>query len=376
MHIPAGQDRGARRSTRPTWCTASGRRGSPASATSFPAGKPGSGSRPTAPDSSPDSAPSSAASSTPGWRSTSGRCRRPISTRGSPICRRWGPSRPPAPAAAPAGDSLRPRAPARVAGAPGRRGALQGPEYAAGEKLFMTKGCMGCHSLQAVDAAEGADRTQPGQRGSPVAHRRRLAQEHRREPGALDPRAPDGQEGRPDAEPRRHGGRGRQALAGLPPRTQITGFAHGNDCPRPASRACGGPRREDRPVELDHHRRPQADRHPLRRHRVLLLPARRTRGAAASASSSSRADNTFIDPDTYNQLFTMHGTTMIFLAIMPLSVAVLQLPGPAHDRRAGRGVSPAQRVQLLGLPAGRPVPQRRASSSARRRTRAGSATPT
>ncbi len=33
----------------------------------------------------------------------------------------------------------------------------------------------------------------------------------------------------------------------------------------------------------------------------------------------SRADNTFIDADTYNQLFTMHGTTMIFLAIMPLS---------------------------------------------------------
>jgi cytochrome c oxidase subunit 1 len=33
----------------------------------------------------------------------------------------------------------------------------------------------------------------------------------------------------------------------------------------------------------------------------------------------ARADNTFIDPETYNQLFTMHGTTMIFLAIMPLS---------------------------------------------------------
>jgi cytochrome c oxidase subunit 1 len=33
----------------------------------------------------------------------------------------------------------------------------------------------------------------------------------------------------------------------------------------------------------------------------------------------SRADNNFMDPDTYNQLFTMHGTTMIFLAIMPLS---------------------------------------------------------
>jgi cytochrome c oxidase subunit I len=33
----------------------------------------------------------------------------------------------------------------------------------------------------------------------------------------------------------------------------------------------------------------------------------------------AKADNNFIDPDTYNQLFTMHGTTMIFLAIMPLS---------------------------------------------------------
>ena len=30
-------------------------------------------------------------------------------------------------------------------------------------------------------------------------------------------------------------------------------------------------------------------------------------------------NNTFLAPDTYNQLFTMHGTTMIFLAIMPLS---------------------------------------------------------
>ncbi|HEX7337458.1 MAG TPA: cytochrome c oxidase subunit I [Gemmatimonadales bacterium] len=30
-------------------------------------------------------------------------------------------------------------------------------------------------------------------------------------------------------------------------------------------------------------------------------------------------ENTFLSPETYNQMFTMHGTTMIFLAIMPLS---------------------------------------------------------
>ena len=29
-------------------------------------------------------------------------------------------------------------------------------------------------------------------------------------------------------------------------------------------------------------------------------------------------NNTFLTPDIYNQLLTMHGTTMIFLAVMPL----------------------------------------------------------
>ncbi len=31
-------------------------------------------------------------------------------------------------------------------------------------------------------------------------------------------------------------------------------------------------------------------------------------------------ENTFLSPDTYNQLFTMHGTTMIFLVVMPLLI--------------------------------------------------------
>ncbi len=33
----------------------------------------------------------------------------------------------------------------------------------------------------------------------------------------------------------------------------------------------------------------------------------------------AKPDNTFVSPEFYNQLFTMHGTTMIFLAVMPLS---------------------------------------------------------
>jgi cytochrome c oxidase subunit 1 len=33
------------------------------------------------------------------------------------------------------------------------------------------------------------------------------------------------------------------------------------------------------------------------------------------------ADSTFLDPTTYNQLFTMHGTTMVFLVIVPIFAA-------------------------------------------------------
>lgn len=34
-------------------------------------------------------------------------------------------------------------------------------------------------------------------------------------------------------------------------------------------------------------------------------------------------NNHFLQPDTYNQLFTMHGTTMIFLVIMPISFGLV-----------------------------------------------------
>ena len=34
------------------------------------------------------------------------------------------------------------------------------------------------------------------------------------------------------------------------------------------------------------------------------------------------ANNTFLTADTYNQLFTMHATTMIFLVIMPMNVGI------------------------------------------------------
>ncbi len=42
----------------------------------------------------------------------------------------------------------------------------------------------------------------------------------------------------------------------------------------------------------------------------------------------ARPDNTLIGPDTFGELFTMHGTTMIFLAVMPLSTALINFAVP------------------------------------------------
>src|SRR5215212_7865298 len=32
-------------------------------------------------------------------------------------------------------------------------------------------------------------------------------------------------------------------------------------------------------------------------------------------------NNTFLDPDTYSALFTLHGTTMVFLVVVPIAAA-------------------------------------------------------
>ena len=50
-------------------------------------------------------------------------------------------------------------------------------------------------------------------------------------------------------------------------------------------------------------------------------------------------DNNFVGLDAYNQLFTMHGTIMLFLFAGPVRLRPGQLPGAAADRRARHGVS-------------------------------------
>ena len=42
----------------------------------------------------------------------------------------------------------------------------------------------------------------------------------------------------------------------------------------------------------------------------------------------ARPDSTLVDPNTFNAMFTMHGTTMIFMAIMPMSAAFFNFVVP------------------------------------------------
>ncbi|MDX2191998.1 MAG: cytochrome c oxidase subunit I [Gemmatimonadales bacterium] len=44
----------------------------------------------------------------------------------------------------------------------------------------------------------------------------------------------------------------------------------------------------------------------------------------------AKPDNNFLSPEAYNQLFTMHGTTMIFLGVMPMSAMFFNYMIPLH----------------------------------------------
>ena len=47
----------------------------------------------------------------------------------------------------------------------------------------------------------------------------------------------------------------------------------------------------------------------------------------------SQAELSLLTPEIYNQMFTMHGITMVFLVVMPFAARLLQLSATADDRR-------------------------------------------
>ena len=61
-------------------------------------------------------------------------------------------------------------------------------------------------------------------------------------------------------------------------------------------------------------------------------------------------ENRLLSPEAYDQLFTLHGTTMIFLVTVPMLVGLGKLPCSAHDRGARHGLSATERPGLLVVP--------------------------
>jgi hypothetical protein len=84
----------------------------------------------------------------------------------------------------------------------------------------------------------------------------------------------------------------------------------------------------------------------------LLLPDRR-HVRAADPDRAGRAGHAVPRFDTYNQLFTIHGTVMIFLFVMPMWTGLAQLHRAAPGRRRRHGLPAHQCAVLLDGAAGR-----------------------
>jgi cytochrome c oxidase subunit I len=60
-------------------------------------------------------------------------------------------------------------------------------------------------------------------------------------------------------------------------------------------------------------------------------------------------NGTILSADKYNQMFTMHATTMVFLFVMPMAAAFANYMVPLQTRGTRRGVPSHQCVWVLGV---------------------------
>ncbi len=129
------------------------------------------------------------------------------------------------------------------------------------------------------------------------------------------------------------------------------------------------PEGDDRVLELVHHRRPQEDRDPLRRRPRSSFFVIGGIEALLIRLQLAGPNGTVLTASQYNAMFTMHGTTMMFLVGMPLAVAFgnyfIPLQIGARDvafprlNMFGYWVVPLRRpVHLLGLRARRRAERR------------------
>ena len=281
------------------------------------------------------SAPSSAASSTRGWRCTWWRCRRT------------------------AFDALAARRRPRPA-----RGAAATPVAERGRAAFRAQRCDACHTVRGVRRA-AARRPRPHPRRQPPLPRRRHAAQRRRP--ALRAGSPTCSRSSRARACRRTttstatrctrwratwsaavttGSRGASDRGAAEPRCRAP--------PGELSRAASAPGEPPRGWRLPVERSTTPHRPVLHRHRAAVLRAGRRAGAADAHAARGAGQHAGRRRSTYNQLFTMHGTVMMFLFADAGGRGDRGLPAARHARRARPAVPAPVGLCLLGLRDRRP----------------------
>ena len=109
----------------------------------------------------------------------------------------------------------------------------------------------------------------------------------------------------------------------------MTTVADASRSPRAAARPAA-PEGDHRLLELVHHRRPQEDRHPLRHTALVFFVVGGVEALLHPAAARAARTARVLTAAQYNQLFTMHGTTMVFLRGHADGGRVRQLPRAAE----------------------------------------------
>ena len=245
--------------------------------------------------------------------------------------------------------------PARYRAHPDR---LTGPH--AGRMSSSASSCVMCHAISRHTGGQ-QDRSRSHSPGQPAHHRRRHPAEQPGQPDRLD-RGPSGDQAR-SQDAAQSAQRPRSAGAGGVPGDASNERQH-------AARAASAarPTRSGHGAELEQTWRnhpgsgagspawttsPSASATSSRRSSSSCWAASRPRSCGPSWPGRRTRCSA---PIAYNQFFTMHGTTMMFLFAVPVMDGGGTLPRSADDRHAQRRVSPAQRLRLLGVPVRRALP--------------------
>ena len=237
-----------------------------------------------------------------------------------------------------------------------------------GKEIFSQSACMGCHTIAGLSAGIlGPNLTHFGSRktlgGAIMLNTPENLAKWIENPGAPEARGADAQS--------RHARRAVQGARRLPPEPEV-GEPHGDT----RGVHAGGVKTEAAYTgvwswitTVDHKR--IGILYGVTAFIFFLMGGIE---ALIMRAQLARPDSNLVSAQTFNELFTMHGTTMIFLAIMPLSAAFFNFMIPLQI--GARDVAfPRLNALRTGSSCAAASSSTRASSSRPRRTGAGSATP-